>query len=402
MKRKAFDEAIANMFSNYKYSEDYLFYAHIIAQCRIIITTDVPTAGINFKGCHYNLYINPDFFNSKSVIQRLAILKHESLHILYNHISRFPLDSDEINHENANLAMDCAINQFITKSHFEDLKAIYPENLSKMTGIKNIPIKKNSETYYDLIKDCKVKSNDDDNSKSGKEIGDHEIWKDGDDSKSNDELRNEVTKKMVDKAIEKSRGHIPNNISNILDIWNKKAEINWQKALKHITANKKQEKQLTIMRKSRRFPKRNEIYGVKKINKFNIVIVLDISGSMSDEDILTGLKETKEIVRISSSALKIIQVDTEVHSVEDFNPKKRNFIRNGNGGTEMLPAMEYIINNKLECDCVILISDMYIEDISLWKNKRIPKVPYIFISTSGKKPEGFENFKGKYFNLENK
>lgn len=32
--RYAFDEAIANIFSNQKYANSYLFYGHMLGQCR--------------------------------------------------------------------------------------------------------------------------------------------------------------------------------------------------------------------------------------------------------------------------------------------------------------------------------------------------------------------------------
>jgi len=422
-RRESFDETIANMFSNYDYNKDYLFYAHIIAQCRVQITENVETAGVNFKGTKYNLYINPNFFEKLELKQRMAILKHEALHILYNHLARFPLKDEVINQTKANIATDCAINQFINRDHFGDLDAIYPDTLEdaiKKEGFNvKIPKGENAETYYDLIPD---KNNEEGEGKGNSnnqkdcqgnngqyydglwedlkgQIGDHEIWNEGDQGEEIDELKKEITRRMIEKATEKSRGMIPENLSEILSIWHKKAEISWQRVLKNLTSNKKVKKVPTIIKKSRRFPKRDDIYGVKRFNNFSIVVVLDVSGSMNNDDILNGLKEIKEIAKLTNSKVKIIQVDTEIHSVEDFNPKKNTFIRKGIGGTEMLPAMEYIVQNKMECDVVILISDMWIENLETWRGKNIPKVPYIFLSTSGDFPGGKEEFKARYFRL---
>jgi hypothetical protein len=121
--RGKLDDTLAAMFSNPDYFEDYLFYAHMIGMCSIKINKKLDScAGVQFDIDHYNLYINPfskwveakdvkdnikiqmsnvDFkiedgkkmvrimkgFDDYIVTERLAILKHEMLHILYNHVS---------------------------------------------------------------------------------------------------------------------------------------------------------------------------------------------------------------------------------------------------------------------------------------------------------------------------
>ena len=107
------EQTIANMFSNPTYANSYLFYAHMLAQCRIVFddTMQAP-AGVNFMHDHYNLFINPTGFDltdeqfAAAQLQdssatkhipgfceyplehRLGILKHEMLHILFAHIAR--------------------------------------------------------------------------------------------------------------------------------------------------------------------------------------------------------------------------------------------------------------------------------------------------------------------------
>ena len=145
--RSGFDEAVANLFSNPKYAPNYLFYGHMIGQCRVVFDTDMKApAGVNFMHDHFNLYINPNDtwveadpaklasakhkpqtrqtpegkteiclkgFNSYTLEQRLGILKHEMLHILYNHMRR----KGDRDHQGFNIASDCAINQLIERNH---------------------------------------------------------------------------------------------------------------------------------------------------------------------------------------------------------------------------------------------------------------------------------------------
>lgn len=129
--RGKLDDTLAAMFSNPDYSKTYLFYAHMIGQCSIIIDHDMPSpAGVAFMIDHYNLYINPDMFDTFTLVERLAILKHEMLHILYNHVVR---KEDRV-HLPWNYATDCAHNQHIDSNHLPK-SAVTPETLGKMLDI---------------------------------------------------------------------------------------------------------------------------------------------------------------------------------------------------------------------------------------------------------------------------
>ena len=404
------DIIIANGFSNEKFNS-YIYYMNIIAQCKIIVTKDIETAGVNFKGTSYVFYINPDFFESLSLEEQLGVFKHECLHILYGHLTRFPLKDKTLNKHKANIAMDCAINQHIERNHLPDF-VIYPDKLQKKLKQNGfnivIPKEENAETYYDLLPTIEIEedSGESGDGESGDfydglwedaQISNHEIWNE---SEGDDLIKKDLTKRMIEKAAEKTRsGHVPNNYSDWLDLWTRKPQVSWKNVLRNVTSNKKANKVPTIMRRSRRFQKRPEIKGYKKDRIFEIIVILDVSGSMNDNEIITGLNEIQEVARLTQSKVKIIQVDTEVKEVEDFNPK--TFKRSGTGGTEMMPAFVYIKENKIQMDCCILISDMYIEDISYWdKNGVAPKCKMIFLATHERMPDLSSNSNYSGFKLE--
>jgi len=408
--REIIDITIANGFSNPLHKGEYEFWFHVLAQCKVILTDEVDLAGVNFKSTKYCLYINPDNFDELPLNQRLGVLKHEMMHILYNHISR----KEDRHHLPWNIACDAAINQLIKDSDLPE-GCITPKSLEealKKEGFNTkIPKNENAETYYDLLpydpnakdgdggNDCED-SGDSDGEGSGKSeepgefyeglwddnpLDNHEKW---DESEGDEDLKKDITKNMIEKAAEKSRGNAPSELGIFLDIWTRKPVVSWKKVLRNIASNKKANKVYTIMKKSRRFPKRPDIKGIKKDRDFDIVVVLDVSGSMSDEEIIAGLIEIREVARLTSSTVKIIQVDTEVHAVDDYDPKSKSFARKAGGGTEMLPAWKYIKENKIPMDCAILISDMYIEDLSYWDRAEVaPKCKTIFLATEDLMPD---------------
>lgn len=105
------------------------FYAEMIMNMTRHFTTEVPTLGVNVTDA-VNLYVNPYFWNSLEVLEQVAILQHECLHVLDNHFVRFRdlepnMFSDEkksvvdkfqdlANANTLNQAADYAINQMIS------------------------------------------------------------------------------------------------------------------------------------------------------------------------------------------------------------------------------------------------------------------------------------------------
>lgn len=408
--RLGFEEAIKAMVMRTDLRE-YVFYATMISACKIIFTrAEVPTAGVSYHINKYYLYINPDFFNKQPVEIQLGILKHEMLHILYNHVSR----KQTRVHTTFNYATDCAINQQIIQSHLT-AGCITPKSLSEMVG-KTIPVDKSGEQYYEMIKDdikddsecsgdCNGGEGSDSSCGNGKECtcghedgnGYHGKWEE---ATGNEDIRKDVTRRMVEKSmrVAKQRGTVPSNADEWLDSFTNKPQISWRQELKKITGNKRCGKRGTILKRNRRQRDRPDLRGSKTNRTFTVVAVADISGSMSNEQIMTGLTEIHEICKITNSELVLIQVDTQIHGVEKFSKNTKLFNRKGCGGTVMSPAMTYIKENNIECDVCVLITDGYIEDISAWDH---PPRKLMALVVDGAQIPGLDSYPGyKQFDIE--
>lgn len=414
--KNSFDEAFKAMLNDRKYCNDYMFYAHMISNCKVILDKDLPAAaGVNFTHTTYNLYINPEMFNEEPMTSRLGILKHEMLHILYNHMSR----KADRNHEGFNISSDCAINQHITRTHLPDY-AIYPDNIGEQLKIK-VPENETAEFYYDLFKqelekqkqdqqDCDNDGEgegkpgngnpfqDKNSPKSPRPIDDHGKWKE---TEGDEALRKSITKKMIEKSIEntsKVKGNVPSAISHFLELFTDAPKVSWKREIRKIQGNRKSNVRSTIMKKSRRFGNRDDLRGKTSSTTFDTCVVVDVSGSMDDKEILFGLNEIHALCKLTNSTMRMIQIDTEIHAVEIFSKSTKLFNRSGNGGTRMEPAMDYIKYNNIPADLVVLITDGEIEDISRWKNP--PRKLIALVTTKGHNIPGLESHKSyKQFNI---
>ena len=400
--RSGFDEAVANLFSNPKYAPNYLFYGHMIGQCRVVFDTDMEApAGVNFMHDHFNLYINPTGkwikvdpaklptknppqtrvtpegetealipgFNALPLEHRLGILKHEMLHILYNHMRR----KGDRDNSAFNIATDCAINQLIERQHLPS-QCIFPDNFPSETG--KVPYNLTAEQYYELVN---KQYNDDPNgsgSGSGQPIDDHGKWGE---SQGDGDLSEDIAKGMADRAVsqtQKSRGNVPQELSEWLSLLSRKREITWQQLLRHITGNKRVGIKKTILRPDRRLPNSEWIKGRTKDRKFNVLIISDVSGSVSDTGLLSLWSEVRNICELTQSSIDLIQVDTQPSKPEKLTKNTKTIQRKACGGTYLTPAIKTARDHKLDFQCIVATTDGYLdeEDVSNFEALNLPVI----------------------------
>lgn len=128
----------------------YNAYAPIISSFRIVYSDMIPTMGVDK---YARLMVNPDFVvKNQAYIKGIVI--HEVLHIFFGHTtdtrSKLAYTEDAQHNKIANIAEDCAINQFINESLPDG--AVLPHTLDKIIN-SNITIAydESAEYYYDII-----------------------------------------------------------------------------------------------------------------------------------------------------------------------------------------------------------------------------------------------------------
>ena len=210
----------------------------------------------------------------------------------------------------------------------------------------------------------------------------HELWDAISDE--DEELASQMMEKILEGAAEKSRGNTPGNLEELLALWKRPPVISWKRVLKKFVSSKVGAKTGTIKRRDRRQPRRMDIKGKKTFYDVpEIIVGIDTSGSMSDEEILGGLVEINEVARITGSNLNIVQIDTVIQGMDEYNPKQKKFKRRGCGGTDMSAMMRYLLKEKVKYDVLIMISDMFIEDVSSHEDWQKAKKPTLWLNTSG-------------------
>lgn len=368
------------MFSNSLYSHDYLFYACMVSQCTVIFDEKLQaSAGVSYNNCSYQLYINPLKFSEYTLLERLAVLKHEMLHILNGHL--LYRQEESRNHKNWNIATDCSINQLIDETHLP-ANCITTEYIQELTGKPHQKVKKlePSEYYYALLNESGSDSSTDEKSN---EYDSHQSWELSDSSESIETQKN-ITSDMIEEAKEitlKTIGEYPNEYSKWLTLHKNKSSINWKRMLKSLIKTNTRIK--TIFRPNRRLPGRMDLKGSKKDKTSYILYIIDASGSVKNSEFKQLNSEIISLCSKFNLKINAIQVDSEASEPEILTKNTELIERKRNAGTFLSAGLRKAEEHRLKYDTIIVSTDGYLNPLDVDEFVKINKKIIFLVPKTG-------------------
>lgn len=274
------------------------------------------------------------------------------------------------------------------------ISPIYPDNLPVKDKSTPVPKKLAAEQYYELLD-----FNDDDNDGQGSGQGQytghgggHDKW---DESKGDSELADDITKNILDKSTtqtQKSRGHVPGDIAELISNLSKKREVDWRNVFKRLVGNKRAHSRRTLMRRDRRLPELAHIKGRVKDRIGVPVIVGDESGSVSDTELQNAIGECLHICKQMNTDLWYVPVDTKAHKPHKITSNQRTFKRSACGGTVLEPALDMIKEARIELTALVCITDGYIDDSDVTAFANTKKQVIFLITTDGQIPDSCSSY----------
>ena len=367
------------------------YYGFFLLMLHKTWSDKVPTACVSKNGINFQLTIGEKFWANLSEEHRLGLLKHELLHIAFQHLTTFTMFSDK---KIANIAMDMEINQYIDFSWLPkggiDINDYANLNLDKKAG---------SRYYYDKLKQAEQDKKDngssgDDNmdklldnidQDQGKVIiedtngGDKEV--DLPDHKWEDfENMPEAEKKLIEKQVQrvmseakeqtlKKRGFVPGEISGLIKLDEViPPKFNWKAYIRRFTGISTK----IFTRKIRR--KENKRYsdnpGLKIKMRQNMLVGIDTSGSVCDDELKEFINEIHHLYKAGVD-ITIAQCDSSMQSVKKYDGKFELAVA-GRGGTRFEPVLE-LFNEKKEFTSLI-----YFTDGEAWTDVK-PRKPVLWV-----------------------
>ena len=166
-------------------------------------------------------------------------------------------------------------------------------------------------------------------------------------------------------AISKSQGLMPGGIEELIDGAHE-SEVDWR-VLLHRFMQRVAERDYTWQRPNRRHID-SGLYlpAIHSEQMPPIVIAVDSSGSMDQDDLDAAWKETCEATQEARpEKVTVIQCDARIQDVEEFAPDElldADFLAHGRGGTRVAPVFEYVEQELEPPACLIYFSDMEFSD----------------------------------------
>ncbi len=207
----------------------------------------------------------------------------------------------------------------------------------------------------DNVESGNSEDNDDTESPESSAATDH-AWSNEDDDyeaimAETRELLNSVDGLMDEEA----RGYMPGCFIEQVDALNAPPAIPWQVVLKRYIGTVESGYRKTRARLNRRQPKRFDLSGALRARELNIVVVVDVSGSVTGDELAAFFNEIFSILARSSNPITIIECDTAVQRVYRANRVEdvRLDVR-GRGGTAFSPAVEYINAHREYRDALVV------------------------------------------------
>lgn len=342
------------------------FYGLLLMSLNKIWSNKLPTAGVRLNKINYELAINPDFWESLPMEQKVGVLKHELLHIGFFHLVNF---TKYANKKVLNIAMDLEINQYIERS-------MLPEDGMFLDTFPELELeeRKGTRYYYDKLMELAQEQEETmqcimnaiSNGESECELPNGQKINIPDHDWEEIEQLDEATKKLIESQtkhiveqvadqVQKSRGIIPGEFEELLESLKQvdPPKFDWKGYMRRFAGKSVK----TYTKKSRRkYNKRlPENPGLKIRRHKHILAAIDTSGSVSTNELKEFLNELYHMKKTGAD-VTIIECDTAISYIGKFDPKKDLEIH-GRGGTDFQPVIDYYNEHQKEYSCLFYFTD---------------------------------------------
>jgi predicted metal-dependent peptidase len=385
------------------------FYAHFFSGMLKNVSEELPTLAVKARQMGIWLHINPTFWQQelRTPEHKYGAIKHEILHILLLHIFRYK----EFKHQGIfNVAADLVVNQLIDRKELID-EAVFLELFPELRLQTNQTLNYYYQKLYDLYEKktkeeqggVELKPNISwENLKSllkeeALSQQQHAFWKYFEGlSSAEKELLQEGIKQKIYEVIRRTRskefGKLPAGLQNYLDEFEKSMQpsVNWRRILR-LFANSSAKTFIrnTLKRPSKRY---GTTPGIKIKHRNKILVAVDTSGSLMEEDLKSFFQEIYHIWK-QGAEIMVVECDTIIQQSYKYKGKNPKFVKGG-GGTDFNAPIRYA-NTTFLPDALIYFTDGYCEP-----PKEFCRCPLLWLlSSAGIAEKDFKGFQGRVLKM---
>lgn len=377
------------------------FFGHLLAGVVRHYGDQIPTAGVSVQGGKIRMIINPEFFLTKLTKQpeRVAVVKHETLHLMFKHVLRIEKGSKKREPLLWNLAADLVVNQLIGKPWR------LPDSAITLDTFPDLGLKPDmtADQYYDALhgllqemrkkdptacgggapgagsnargdaqdgyggasaeewKDRGIKSpkSAEALSRMGGWHSDHSLWgseADGVGTSAAKSTLDGLIARTADRVGVKNWGNLPGPLKQLIQaaLDKRKPQVDWRRVVR-IFSNSSRRTRIasTVRRASVRY---GTFPGIKVKRLQRLAVAVDTSGSISNEELSVFFSEIHAMWR-AGAEVHVFECDAAVQRIYQYRGKLPSSV-GGRGGTLFDPVFKAMRDNRMEIwDGCIYLTD---------------------------------------------
>lgn len=336
------------------------FWGNLATRMKLVENSDwLSTAATD--GRHF--YYNEKFIESLDDEELVFLFGHEVGHIVYDHMGRRGDRDPQL----WNMAGDYLINDMLIQNNvgkkITKVPILWDPKFRDMTA---------EEVYDDLFKNAvKIQMTLDMHMDGSGEEGEDGKGSDGKSKSSGVKIDEETAKKMRDEMKEAilqsaqaaGAGNVPANIKRLIHQFTA-PKMRWQDLLR-IQLESSLKNNYSFMRPSRKGWHTGAVLpGMLPAEELDVVIGIDMSGSISDEMAQDFLSEVKGMMELYTTyKIHVFCFDTEVYNPvtfsDDYGDDISTYETMGGGGTDFDACFRYMKDNDIEPKQFIMFTDGY-------------------------------------------
>jgi len=333
-----------------------------VGKTRVVDSIFVPTANTNGRDENYGR----EFVKRLDDKELAFVVLHETLHKAYRHLFIWRKLWEE-NSQIANMACDYVINLQLVDMDKDQQMLAMPMHEGKVVGLVDERFRgMNAKQVFDILKDEEPEGG----YGGGDGIDSHD-WEGA--KELSDEQKKELAKE-IDQAIrqgiiahEKLVGTGGGGLNRELeDLMH--PEVDWKEVLKEFVRSTCSAKDASSWRRVNRRFLGGDVYMPTLIGEKvgHLVIGIDTSGSVGGKELSEFLSEVQGIAQeVHPEKVDLIYWDGAVAGHEEYD---QNTVSNivsstqpkGGGGTDPTCVMDYLKENAIKPDAIIMLTDGYI------------------------------------------
>jgi predicted metal-dependent peptidase len=335
-------------------SKEFCMFAGVLSIGDVKFTDELPTAATNGRDVIYN----PQFVDTLNDKKLNFVVLHEALHKVYQHMHLWKKLWKQ-NPQLANMAADYVVNNAIVEADPNGVVTEMPVEALYDSKYRNMTTRQ----IFDLLKEDKEK-----NGSGGDEGHDQHDWE-GAETMTDDEVNE--TKRQIDQALRQGeiiRGKMEGNKNRAIDEL-LEPKVDWREQLREFVNQTCRNKDKSSWRRPHRRFIGQDIYMPSIIGESvgKLVVGIDTSGSIGEQELREFLSEVVGICDdVQPSSIELIYWDHIVQNHETYNQGDyaslaRTTKPAGGGGTTVGCVNQYIKDQRLEPEAVIILTDGYVE-----------------------------------------